>query len=421
MRGNSSSSVPNSSSSPTKLASNGSRESLQLGGEGTVVDSHPIAIGNCLVVKYRDGSNRLAKIIERSKKSEDQWQYYVHYHDFNRRMDEWVTLDRIVSLPSQANVLDRQHKQKLQQASSTTPPPAGRGAGNRDVSANGGGGYGGGIIGRSSNGGNGSSSVSLSTTLPPKNFNSQPVARMDNDIIKPPNTSSSNLHGDSLAIAVDGISATSGSDAKRRRPNSPNMVIKIAASNEESKPANDSGKEREKGDGDLEESDQNRVTTVAELDYDEHEGLDEAQLLEHEEITKVKNVNYVLFGENMMECWYYSPFPKEFNPDGPINCLYFCEFTFRFFRTKNELIRFQAKPDIPRHPPGNEIYRDSRVSMFELDGNVQRIYCQNLCYFAKLFLDHKTLYWDVDTFLFYVLCTQDERGYHPVGFFSKEK
>jgi histone acetyltransferase MYST1 len=59
--------------------------------------------------------------------------------------------------------------------------------------------------------------------------------------------------------------------------------------------------------------------------------------------------------------------------------------------------------------------------MFELDGAVEKAYCQNLCYFAKLFLDHKTLYWDVDPFLFYVLCAQDERGYHPVGFFSKEK
>ena len=42
---------------------------------------------------------------------------------------------------------------------------------------------------------------------------------------------------------------------------------------------------------------------------------------------------------------------------------------------------------------GNEIYRDESVSMFELDGAVEKIYCQNLCYFAKLFLDHKTLYW----------------------------
>ena len=46
---------------------------------------------------------------------------------------------------------------------------------------------------------------------------------------------------------------------------------------------------------------------------------------------------------------------------------------------------------------------------------------QNLCYLAKLFLDHKTLYWDVDLFLFYVMCECDERGAHVTGYFSKEK
>ena len=58
---------------------------------------------------------------------------------------------------------------------------------------------------------------------------------------------------------------------------------------------------------------------------------------------------------------------------------------------------------------------------FEIDGRKERIYCQNLCYLAKLFLDHKTLYYDVDLFLFYVLCECDERGCHMVGYFSKEK
>ena len=98
-----------------------------------------------------------------------------------------------------------------------------------------------------------------------------------------------------------------------------------------------------------------------------------------------------------IECWYYSPFPEEIYSNGKsvVECLYFCEFTLRFFKTKNELIRYQHLPNLPRHPPGNEIYRDenAKLSMFELDGAVEKIYCQNLCYFAKLFLDHKTLYW----------------------------
>lgn len=61
------------------------------------------------------------------------------------------------------------------------------------------------------------------------------------------------------------------------------------------------------------------------------------------------------------------------------------------------------------HPPINPSARSIHPSIHAVS------------YLAKLFLDHKTLYWDVDPFLFYVLCTRDERGFHPVGYFSKEK
>lgn len=40
---------------------------------------------------------------------------------------------------------------------------------------------------------------------------------------------------------------------------------------------------------------------------------------------------------------------------------------------------------------------------------------------SKLFLDHKTLQYDIDPFFFYVLCEHDAAGYHLVGYFSKEK
>ena len=74
-----------------------------------------------------------------------------------------------------------------------------------------------------------------------------------------------------------------------------------------------------------------------------------------------------------------------------------------------------------RHPPGNEIYRDGKLSAFEVDGSDHKLYCQNLCLLSKLFLDHKTLYFDVDPFLFYILTEVDEQGCHIVGYFSKEK
>ena len=78
----------------------------------------------------------------------------------------------------------------------------------------------------------------------------------------------------------------------------------------------------------------------------------------------------------------------------------------------------QEKCDLLR-PPANEIYRKGELSVFEVDGNASKIYCQNLCLLAKLFLDHKTLYYDVEPFLFYVLTLNDEYGSHLVGYFSK--
>lgn len=72
-----------------------------------------------------------------------------------------------------------------------------------------------------------------------------------------------------------------------------------------------------------------------------------------------------------------------------------------------------------RQPPGKEIYRKGTLSIWETDGSQYKVYCQSLCLLAKLFLDHKTLYFDVEPFLFYVLCDIDKHGSHLVGYFSK--
>ena len=57
--------------------------------------------------------------------------------------------------------------------------------------------------------------------------------------------------------------------------------------------------------------------------------------------------------------------------------------------------------------------------MFEVDGRASKQYCQNLCLMAKLFLDHKTLFFDVEPFLFYVLTVNGTDGSHVIGYFSK--
>uniref|UniRef100_A0A8C4PYM8 Histone acetyltransferase n=1 Tax=Eptatretus burgeri TaxID=7764 RepID=A0A8C4PYM8_EPTBU len=63
-----------------------------------------------------------------------------------------------------------------------------------------------------------------------------------------------------------------------------------------------------------------------------------------------------------------------------------------------------------------ELFRKAQARASE-----ELIYCQNLCLLAKLFLDHKTLYYDVEPFLFYVMTRADNTGCHIIGYFSKEK
>lgn len=64
-------------------------------------------------------------------------------------------------------------------------------------------------------------------------------------------------------------------------------------------------------------------------------------------------------------------------------------------------------------------FRKDKVSVWEVDGKRYKPYCQNLCLLAKFFLDHKTLYYDVEPFLFYVMTIGDSEGCHTVGYFSK--
>lgn len=83
-----------------------------------------------------------------------------------------------------------------------------------------------------------------------------------------------------------------------------------------------------------------------------------------------------------------------------------------FFSSKNHCFA--------RSPPGKEIYHKDSLSVFEVNSLDNKIYCQCLTLLAKLFLDHKTLYFDVSPFVFYVLTEVDKSGCHLVGYFSKE-
>ncbi|XP_060523220.1 histone acetyltransferase KAT6A-like isoform X2 [Cylas formicarius] len=134
-------------------------------------------------------------------------------------------------------------------------------------------------------------------------------------------------------------------------------------------------------------------------------------------LSQPRNPGAIEFGKYEIQTWYSSPFPQEY---ARLPKLFLCEFCLKYTKSKAVLERHQDKCTW-RHPPATEIYRCGDISVFEVDGNVNKIYCQNLCLLAKLFLDHKTLYYDVEPFLFYVLTKNDKKGCHLIGYFSKEK
>ncbi|PNY28085.1 Histone acetyltransferase [Tolypocladium capitatum] len=132
---------------------------------------------------------------------------------------------------------------------------------------------------------------------------------------------------------------------------------------------------------------------------------------------KASQIECIEFGGWEIDTWYAAPYPAEYSRN---RVLYICEFCLKYMNSDYVAWRHKLKC-ATKHPPGDEIYRHGSVSIFEVDGRKHPVYCQNLCLLAKLFLGSKTLYYDVEPFLFYILCEYDDCGYHFVGYFSKEK
>jgi histone acetyltransferase MYST1 len=100
----------------------------------------------------------------------------------------------------------------------------------------------------------------------------------------------------------------------------------------------------------------------------------------------VKNIQTIEIGKFEVDTWYFSPYPEEF-----ANCqkLYMCEFCLKYMKKRKTLQRHKAqaptllcacqtvlaylpppllvqlKCDL-HHPPGNEIYRNGTLSVFEV-------------------------------------------------------
>ncbi|KAI9658718.1 MAG: hypothetical protein M1821_002278 [Bathelium mastoideum] len=116
------------------------------------------------------------------------------------------------------------------------------------------------------------------------------------------------------------------------------------------------------------------------------------------------NVLNVVLGKLLIKPWYPSFYPEDLVGRRTERLKKVC-------KTRNAT------------PPGDLIYSKDAYSIHEVDGEEYKLYTQNLSLFAKLFLETKSVFYDVTTFLYYLLIhtDPDTREQQVVGFFSKEK
>ena len=95
---------------------------------------------------------------------------------------------------------------------------------------------------------------------------------------------------------------------------------------------------------------------------DEHVGMNEEELKTFMNATRLKTIEFIQFGNETMEVWYHADYPAEYH--GRI--IYTCPFCLHFFSKKREFEAHSERCEV-RCPPGDEIYRDETLSMFEFD------------------------------------------------------
>jgi len=306
----------------------------------------------------------------------------VHYIDYNKRLDEWVTIDRM-------------------KVDKVIPPST------------------------SSSGIHGHGHHSSTVSLKEANLN-----KSDSKA--------------SLSNLIDDGSAANQKRKRKNRPSSPNLAIQqrspmpniLSDTKSEIKldtpmsSLNLSSETKlsvvtnattatlaETSSGDVEMKSETTVQETANENNQPRITGSMVQVVHEDVVTRIKNIQLIYLGRHLIEPWYFSPYPQELS-QCPI--VYICEFCLKFMKSVKCLERHRQKCKL-FHPPGNEIYRKHPLSFFEIDGRKNKNYTQNLCLLAKLFLDHKFLHYDTDAFLFYILTEYDSNGFHIVGYFSKEK
>ncbi|KAH9812763.1 acyl-CoA N-acyltransferase [Melampsora americana] len=101
--------------------------------------------------------------------------------------------------------------------------------------------------------------------------------------------------------------------------------------------------------------------------------------------------------------------------------LFVCDGCFQYLLSCESYLKHKKLCQF-KHPPGRKVYQRGARIIWEVDGSEAKLYCQCLCLFGKLFIDHKYIFFDVEGFHFYILTEATSPIFdHVLGFFSKEK
>lgn len=348
----------------------------------------------------------------------------MHYTEFNKRLDEWVggsrlVLERELEWPKTAGEKEKEKEEKKEPVQKKTP--SGRKTDNKAGNAT---------------PARGGSPASLRKVVGMKSVRAQggPAGRKGKESRKTQSTttgrqaqksvSGKSVEGNADKMDVDDEdedgSGSSDDDAEGEdddeRDHDADGDIDMDAVSAKPNPTGRGGIPGEDGDV-AAPSNPLATQTLSKDDEIRRLRTSGSMTQQHSEVSRVKNLKSIQMGKHRVESWYFSPYPIEY---AHIDILYICEYCLSFYPSPLMLKRHLTKCQL-RHPPGNEIYRDEKVSFFEIDGRRQRTWCRNLSLLSKCFLDHKTLYYDVDPFLFYCMVSRDENGCHLLGYFSKEK
>lgn len=153
-----------------------------------------------------------------------------------------------------------------------------------------------------------------------------------------------------------------------------------------------------------------------------------------------RNIDKVVLGNLLFDTWYFSPYPESvlFGPDHhlskallngehknghtekystpPVQRLHVCPYCFKYSTIAADYVshlhfhlkQIETDPEewLPVPKSALKVYEWDEYAVWDIDGEQEKLYCQNLSLFAKLFLEQKSVFFDTSGFHYFVLtCT----------------